>query len=48
MNPELVIGADFDGYFGIPIIKKIKKFLQGEIRNNKSIQQMVEDILAIG
>lgn len=25
-------------------IKKIKKFLQGEIRNNKSIQQMVEDI----
>ena len=20
MNPELVIGADFDGYFGIPII----------------------------
>lgn len=26
------------------IIKKIKKFLQGEIRNNKSIQQMVDDI----
>lgn len=22
MNPELVKGADFDGYFGIPIIKK--------------------------
>ena len=22
MNPELVRGADFDGYFGIPIIKK--------------------------
>jgi len=27
MNPELVIGADFDGYLGIPIIHKPDKFI---------------------
>lgn len=26
-NPELVAGADFDGYFGIPIIKKPEKII---------------------
>lgn len=27
MNPELVSGADFDGYFGIPIIRRPEKFI---------------------
>lgn len=27
MNPELVSGADFDGYLGIPIIRKPDKFI---------------------
>ena len=27
MNPELVLGADFDGYFGIPIIKKPEQLI---------------------
>lgn len=27
MNPELVAGADFDGYFGIPIIKRPKRII---------------------
>lgn len=27
MNPELVSGADFDGYLGIPIIKKPEKII---------------------
>ena len=27
MSPELVYGADFDGYFGIPIIKKPEKII---------------------
>lgn len=27
MNPELVRGAEFDGYLGIPIIKKPEKFI---------------------
>ena len=27
MNPELIIGADFDGYLGIPIIKRPKEFV---------------------
>lgn len=27
MNPELVVGADFDDYFGIPIIKKPKEIV---------------------
>ncbi len=27
MNPELVNGADFDGYYGIPIIKKPKEII---------------------
>ena len=27
MNPDLVAGADFDGYFGIPIIKRPKEFI---------------------
>lgn len=27
MNPELVFGADFDGYFGIPLIRKPDKFI---------------------
>ncbi len=27
MNPELVIGADFDGYMGIPVIQKPKQFI---------------------
>ena len=27
MNPELVFGADFDGYFGIPLIHKPEKFI---------------------
>ena len=27
MNPELVFGADFDGYFGIPTIPKPDKFI---------------------
>ena len=27
MNPELVLGADFDGYLGIPVIKKPKKII---------------------
>ena len=26
-NPELVRGADFDGYFGIPVIKKTEKII---------------------
>ena len=26
-NPELVRGADFDGYFGIPVIKKPEKII---------------------
>ena len=28
MNPELVLGADFDGYFGIPIIKKPEQLIR--------------------
>ena len=27
MNPELVYGAEFDGYFGIPLIRKPDKFI---------------------
>lgn len=27
MNPELVSGADFDGYYGIPVIKKPKEII---------------------
>ena len=27
MNPELIRGADFDGYFGIPIIKKPQEII---------------------
>ena len=27
MNPELVKGADFDGYLGIPMIKKPEQFI---------------------
>lgn len=27
MNPELVAGADFDGYFGIPIIKRPERII---------------------
>ena len=27
MNPELVRGAEFDGYFGIPVIKKPKEII---------------------
>ena len=27
MNPELVYGADFDGYYGIPIIKKPEQII---------------------
>lgn len=27
MNPELVNGADFDGYFGIPVIKRPKEII---------------------
>ena len=31
MNPELVSGADFDGYYGIPVIKKPKKSLSPRV-----------------
>ena len=27
MNPELVNGADFDGYYGIPVIKKPEEII---------------------
>lgn len=27
MNPELVAGADFDGYFGIPVIKRPERII---------------------
>ncbi len=49
MNPELVHGADFDGYLGIPIIRKPEKFvIPNDIIPFTQRERVNKDNVAIG